>query len=156
MFLCIFPTYFFPRNPKIIAIFSRKKIFKKLFSIEVIFFYSTLMKLNLQFFVCLHVNRVFRACIHDTNIIPECQEKHKLKVGLHLRCLVHGACTVPTVHVPRGHCGQHRTDTGNVCAALRKNKTILILMYGVARCARRRTRSGQAPCSAVQAADSAA
>ena len=72
---------------------------------------------------------------------------------------MHGVCTVSTVHAPRTrrvHCGQYRTDTGNVCAALRKNKTILILMHDVARCALRRTRSGQAPCSAVQPADSAA
>ena len=37
-----------------------------------------MMKLKLKFFVCLQVNRVFHACIHDTNIIPECQSKHKL------------------------------------------------------------------------------
>ena len=82
-----------------------------------------------------------------------------LKVGLHLRRLVHGACTVSTVQAPRTrrtHCGQHRTDTWNVCAAFWKNKTILILMHGVARCARRRTRSSQEPCSAVQAADNTA
>ena len=36
------------------------------------------MKLKVKFFVCLHVNRVFHACIHDTNIIPECQAKQKL------------------------------------------------------------------------------
>ena len=68
-------------------------------------------------------------------------------------------CTASTVQAPRTrrtHCGQHRTGTGNVCAEFWKNKTILILMHGVARCARRRTRSKQAPCSAVQAADSAA
>ena len=38
MFLCIFPTYFFPRNPKIITIFLPKKLFKKLFNFEVIIF----------------------------------------------------------------------------------------------------------------------
>ena len=67
-------------------------------------------------------------------------------MGLHLRHLVHGACTVSTVQAPRTRrtqCGQHRTDTGNVCAAFWKNKTNLILMHGVARCARRRTSGGQ-------------
>ena len=38
MFLCIFPTFFFPRNPKIITIFFPKKIFKYLFNFEIIFF----------------------------------------------------------------------------------------------------------------------
>ena len=33
-------------------------------------------KLNFSYFYMF--NRVFHACIHDTNIIPECQAKHKL------------------------------------------------------------------------------
>ena len=38
MFLCIFSNLLFPRNPKILTIFARKKLFKKLFNFEVIFF----------------------------------------------------------------------------------------------------------------------
>ena len=51
--------------------FFQKKLFKKLFSIEVFFLFNT--------DGTQHVNRVFHAYIHDTNIIiPERQSKHKL------------------------------------------------------------------------------
>ena len=33
---------------------------------------------NFNISYVLHINRVFHACIHDSNIIPECQSKHKL------------------------------------------------------------------------------
>ena len=70
MFLCIFPTYFFPRYPKIIPIFSRKNYFKSHSTLKLFFFLFNTDETQLfNFSYVLHVNRVFHACIHDTRLI---------------------------------------------------------------------------------------
>ena len=53
-------------------IFFEKLIFKKLFTLDVIYFlFNTEETRTLNFSSVLHVNRVFQVCIRDTRLIAE-------------------------------------------------------------------------------------
>ena len=79
MFFAFFQRTFFQGIRKW-NIFSRKNNLKNYSTLKVFFPIQHWWNSNFNFSSVLHVNRVFYACIHDTNIIPECQSKHKLTI----------------------------------------------------------------------------